>query len=72
MLTVMPREGGASSTPRFLDSITTAAGIMVHPLSQAMTSACVMGTAQTSQALPEPHPENGIAAFRNGHVAVEG
>jgi hypothetical protein len=31
-----------------------------------------MGTAQTSLALPEPHPENGIAAFRNGDVAVEG
>jgi hypothetical protein len=72
MQTVMPRESGASSTPRLLDSITTASGILVHPLSRVMTSACVMGTAQTSLALPEPHPENGIAAFRNGHVAVEG
>jgi hypothetical protein len=31
-----------------------------------------MGTAQTSRALPEPRPENGIAAFRNGDVAAEG
>ena len=28
---VVPREGGVSSTPRLIDSITTASGILGHP-----------------------------------------
>jgi hypothetical protein len=35
---VMPRESGASSTPRPLDSITSASGILDHPLSRVMTT----------------------------------
>jgi hypothetical protein len=35
---VMPREGGASSTPRLLDSITAISGILGRPPSRAMTT----------------------------------
>jgi hypothetical protein len=34
---VIARESGRSSTPRLLDSITTASGILDHPLSRLMT-----------------------------------
>ena len=37
---VMPREGGASSTPRLLDSITAASGILGHPPSRVTTTEC--------------------------------
>jgi len=36
----MPREGGASSTPRPIGSITTASGILDRPPSRTMTVAC--------------------------------
>jgi len=39
-LTVMPREGGASSTPRPLDSIIGVSGILDRPPSRTMTMEC--------------------------------
>jgi hypothetical protein len=35
----MPREGGASSTPRLFDSIAEVSGILDRPASRAMTAA---------------------------------
>jgi len=35
---VMPRACGASSTPRLIDSIAGASGILDHPLSRVMTT----------------------------------
>jgi hypothetical protein len=35
----MPRESGASSTPRLFDSIAGVSGILDHPLSRMMTAA---------------------------------
>src|SRR5207344_1585399 len=34
----MPREGGVSSTPRFIGSITAASGILGHPPTRVTTS----------------------------------
>src|SRR4051812_7832165 len=41
---VMPREGGASSTPRPVDSITGVSGILDRPPSRAMTSESIPAT----------------------------
>ena len=40
----MPREGGASSTPRPIDSILAVSGILDHPPSRVMTTERVMMT----------------------------
>src|SRR5438445_4113419 len=37
-MVVMPREGGTSSTPRLIDSITEASGILDRPPSRTMTT----------------------------------
>jgi len=38
---VIPRESGVSSTPRLIDSITAASGILDHPPSRVMTTGYV-------------------------------
>ena len=40
----MPREGGASSTPRLFGSITTVSGILDRPIKSGDDSECVVGT----------------------------
>ena len=40
-VSVIPRACGVSSTPRLIDSITAASGILDHPPSRVMTTECV-------------------------------
>jgi hypothetical protein len=46
-MVVIPRESEVSSTPRLLGSITTASGILDHPLSRVMTAVFVDGNCAT-------------------------
>ena len=39
---VIPRAGGVSSTPRLIDSIIGASGILDHPLSRVMTTESIL------------------------------
>jgi hypothetical protein len=50
-MTVMPREGGASSTLRLIGSIISVSGILDHPPSRVMTAE--RGTAFSRRAAPE-------------------
>jgi len=47
----MPREGGASSTPRPIGSIIDVSGILGHPPSRVTTTECV--SAFSRRAAPE-------------------
>jgi len=53
---VIPRESGGSSTPRCIDFIAGASGILDHPLSRMMTG-------EVAEALFAPPPSNMFVAF---------